>query len=115
MSRRLIFIWLLIANLLCGQQAALAHMVDHLGDYRAAEAGLVADDEDSGHGSFETLSHACTTCAALAGIELPVTVARGLLGDAVNSVPGAAESESAWVAFTGFPPFLSRGPPVFRN
>lgn len=115
MSRRLIFIWLLIANLLCGQQAALAHMVEHLGDHHAMAAAMVADHEDSGHGSFETLSHACTTCAALAGIELPVAAGRGLLGAVSATLPGADGGETAWSAFPGFPPFLSRGPPVFRN
>ena len=59
------FFALLLALLLLGsQQAALAHLIGHLG----ATTESVAKQEDSSHGAVLTLSHVCTTCIAFAAL-----------------------------------------------
>ncbi len=73
-SRRHILLacWLVV-QLLFGQQLALAHMVDHVGDalaHAVAGADAGASDEDSEHGGAEALTHVCSACASGLGADM---------------------------------------------
>lgn len=62
------FFALLFSLLLIGsQQAALAHMIGHLG----GQAETAVHQEESGHGAALSLSHTCTTCIAFAALDGP--------------------------------------------
>lgn len=113
-SRRFLSLLLLIANLLCGQQVALAHMVGHAGSRLHEAPSLTIDDQDREHGSLESLSHVCTTCAALAGYDFPLN----------QSAPVFYSSSEVVALLAGndfFPPsvakpfqFRSRAPPFLQ-
>ncbi len=104
------FFALLLALLLLGsQQAALAHLIGHLG----ATTESVAKQEDSSHGAVLTLSHVCTTCIAFAAL------ASG--GPASSHVPlllAASVSERICYTFESLSPARrivtcrARAPPV---
>lgn len=106
------FLCLLIANLLCGQHVALAHMVGHIGQGYQGVAALAMQDGDSEHGSLESLARVCTTCAALAGFDLPLVAIFHGFGDgsAVREQPfNGSQSRRPTTRFTLF---RSRAPPV---
>ncbi|HQR05037.1 MAG: hypothetical protein JSR19_06380 [Proteobacteria bacterium] len=50
--------------LVLGQQAALSHLLSHLGTGQA----IVAQEEDAGHETARTISHVCATCVVVADL-----------------------------------------------
>lgn len=73
-SRRFIFLLLLIFDLLYAQQIGLAHMVGHIGDHHHTHSSAASvGDKQAGHDAPESLSHACSTCAVLAGFDFPLS------------------------------------------
>jgi hypothetical protein len=120
MSRRrpplLLALWLAL-HLLLGQQLALAHMLGHLGEAIAANAGhadTAASDEDREHGGAEALTHVCVSCAAGFAPGLPAAGA-GLpfpRGDGPRLAPVAV---SPAPTFTPFHAYIGRAPPRLQN
>lgn len=113
--RRLLFLWLLVANLLCGQQVALAHMVGHLGGSPQGVVAPTVDDGDSGHGSLASLSHVCTTCAALAGFDLPLAATVQVFGSSADAPDRLVSQHEFHLPTSNGFQFQSRAPPHLQN
>ena len=93
---------LLFSLLLIGsQQAALAHMVGHLG----GQAETAVHQEESGHGAALSLSHTCTTCIAYAALDGP---------PAAPQLPFFAAVTSSRYSATPVVPFQARTVPIRR-
>lgn len=93
---------LLFSLLLIGsQQAALAHMIGHLG----GRAETLVSQEESGHGAALSLSHTCTTCIAFAALDGP---------PASPEVPLLAAAQGEHFRSTVTPSFHARSVLVHR-
>lgn len=115
-SRRrvLLALWLLV-QLLAGQQLALAHMIGHIGTSPLAHAALpvpAADDGDGEHGAALVLSHVCTTCIALAGVDVAPPASRLPCATAAgrSAAPAVAVPPAPTLRFVAA--FRSRAPPL---
>lgn len=98
----------LTALLLLGsQQAALAHMIGHVG---AATQAAAQPDDDS-HGAALTLSHVCTTCIAFAALDAAPPLAPPAPLAVGHAVDGTAPVPPQPVALTATTPYRSRAPP----
>lgn len=98
---------LLFSLLLIGsQQAALAHMIGHLG----GRAEAVISQEEGGHGAALSLSHTCTTCIAFAALDGPPTAVQSLLPDSELRQDFFVAS-AAGFAVPALPAHRARGPP----
>ncbi len=115
-SRRFVFLLLLIFDLLCVQQISLAHGIGHFGDQRRSHVLSVSvEDRTSGGGIPESFSHICSTCFALAGLDLPL-FQPDFEWHAEAGEPGfrgGAGIDS--VFFERFSHFQGRAPPVLLN
>ena len=102
------FLALLFSLLLIGsQQAALAHMIGHLG----GQAEAAVHQEEGGHGAALSLSHTCTTCIAFAALDGPPAAPQ--LPD-FAAVDGEAFHATPVATFTArdIPIRRARGPPA---
>ena len=109
-SRRHPLIVLLCALFLLGaQQAAYAHFLSHLGI--AAETAM-KDGGDNEHGAAMTLSHVCTTCAAMSALDgaAPPGNAPRVLGAETTTQAATAAADAPFVSPAG-PPAGARAPP----
>lgn len=98
----------LTALLLLGsQQAALAHMIGHVG---AATQAAAQTDDDS-HGAALTLSHVCTTCIAFAALDAAPPLAPPAPLAICAATDGIASCVPHGVALAATTPYRSRAPP----
>ena len=101
---------LLFSLLLIGsQQAALAHMIGHIGG-----AETVVKHDDSSHGAALTLSQVCTTCIAFTALDGPPTIFQSLLPDSELRQDYFVVS-AAGSAAPALPARHARGPPPFSE
>jgi hypothetical protein len=114
-SRRFIFLMLLIVNLLCAQQIGLAHMVGHTGDHHQNASELSIDGEDVGHGELESLPHVCSICAALAGFFLPLNQCSPDFFDSGEDVALLVDRDIFPPSLTTTFHFQSRAPPSLQS
>jgi hypothetical protein len=106
--------WLVLAFallLLGGQQAALAHLIGHIGDAGSTSAAVVAQQGDDEHGTALNLAHVCTTCIALDHFEAPPVSSAPLAfaGGSIAAPPAPTFSE-----IPATPPrrYAARAPPA---
>jgi hypothetical protein len=104
---RPLFVLLFSLLLIGSQQAALAHMIGHLG----GSVETAVSQEEGGHGAALSLSHTCTTCIAFASLDGPPTVPQSLLPDSTLSQDFFVAS-AAGSAAPALPARRARGPPA---
>ncbi|HTY99026.1 MAG TPA: hypothetical protein VMB75_04290 [Rhodocyclaceae bacterium] len=113
---RLLLVLTLVALLLGAQQAALIHLIGHLGE--AMHAGMVPDadqETDVDHGGPSGLPHRCNTCLAFAAVAATAPP----LALAPMAAESAKTSRLASIAYgykpaPAAPPYTSRAPPFLR-
>jgi hypothetical protein len=102
------FFALLLAFLLVfAQQAAVAHLIGHLG---SNVEQVVQQDEAGSHAAAQSLSHVCTTCLAFAGLDAAAPLPQLILAVAATA-PLAVTASYIAVALRREAPYLSRAPP----
>lgn len=107
----------LVAQLLFGQQLALAHMAGHVGAalaHAAAGAAAGASDEDGGHGGAEALTHVCSTCASGLGTAMLPGGGQPARFDPRRGAHGLSCAVSPAPTFGPRAAFRSRAPPLFQ-
>jgi hypothetical protein len=112
---RIGLLWLAI-QLLLGQQLAFAHMIGHVGDVAHGSAlnSLVhVDDDDEEHTPAHALSHLCTVCVGVAGLDIAPARAMPLPAVSGNSFSCVVTAVSPAPTLARYPPFFGRAPPGF--
>ncbi len=111
--RNPLFALLLSLQLLGGQQAALAHMLSHVpGDAAASSAVPAMQQEDAGHGATLVLSHVCTTCLAVAGLDVAPPLSIFPLAPAAGRMAAPAVVVPRAPTLRLIAAFHSRAPPL---
>ncbi len=95
--------------LVFAQQAAVAHLISHLG---ASTHEVAAPDGDPGHGAALSLSHVCTTCLAFSALQAAPPQAQ-LFVPTVEAPLPAPMAVSTAPASRFEPRYRSRAPPAF--
>jgi hypothetical protein len=109
-SSRRIVAYAVALLLVFAQQAALTHLIGHLGAGTSAQT--IASHEDKGHGEALSLTHACATCVALAALGGPPSARfeQTLATSDNNAVFSTAPIPAR---FRHFAAYSARAPPNF--